>query len=89
MTVARLEFGIVAFAIVILVLVAASLMNVVRQPPRAWTHSGVHKELWIALLVLSPVLPVPGIAVPLVYLLVVRRKLARATQATGSPATSR
>jgi hypothetical protein len=75
---ARLELGIVVFAILILVLVAASLMNVVRQPPRAWAQSGVRKELWIALLVLSPVLPVPGIVIPLVYLFGVRRKLARA-----------
>lgn len=80
---AGIELGVVALALLTLVLVAWALMDVVRQPPRAWEASGARKGLWIALILAGATLPVPGILAPLAYLFGVRRRLARATSRPG------
>jgi hypothetical protein len=72
-----LELGLVALVVATLVLVVLCLMDVARRPPETWARAGVRRELWMALLILGAVLPLPGIAVPLIYLGGVRRRLDR------------
>lgn len=77
---AQIEIAIVAVAVTTLVLVVVALMDLMKRPPRTFEASGTRRETWIAVLIVSLVIPVPGILGPLLYLGPVRRRLNRASR---------